>query len=472
MDPLAWLDATAQAELVRKGEVTAAELVAAAIGRIERLNPTLNAVITPLYDLAYAAAAGPQAAGPFAGVPTLVKDLNTHCAGVRTTGGSRLLRDFVPAFDSIQVARLKQAGFIVVGKSNTPEFGALPTTEPQLFGPVRNPWDTSRSAGGSSGGAAAAVAAGLVPVAHASDGGGSIRIPAACCGLFGLKPSRGRVSVAPLPDTLGLSCHHAVTRSVRDSAALLDALAGPAPGDVFTAPPPARPFLQEVGAPPGRLRVAFSTAPFTGAPVHPDCAAAVADAAALLAELGHAVTEAAPDIDGDLVDRSFRTLWFCMMAAGVDAAVAQIGRPARPEDLEPATWAMAEAGRRVTAPQFLAAQATLHTVARQVAAFFGRYEIWLTPTVAAPPPPLGHFDPLPDHALSPLDRSAAFTPFTPLINATGQPAMSVPLAWNHQGLPIGVHLVARYAEEATLFRLAAQLEAARPWANRRPPVRA
>ena len=310
-DDLAFLDATAQAELVRRKEVQAIELVEAAIERIERLNPELNAVVTKMYEQAHAVATGELPDGPFAGVPFLLKDLGAPYDGVRMTLGTNLLRDFVPSHDSEFVARLKRAGLIILGKSNTPEFGLLPTTEPHLFGPCRNPWDTNRTTGGSSGGSAAAVAAGLVPMAHANDGGGSIRIPASCCGLFGLKPTRARNPLGPdFGDLMsGLVIDHAVTRSVRDSAALLDATSGPDVGDPYWAPPPERPFLQEVGADPGRLRIASTTTAATGVPVHADCVSAVRDAVALCADLGHEVVEAAPTVPGELVAQAFMTVW-------------------------------------------------------------------------------------------------------------------------------------------------------------------
>ena len=475
MDPLAFLDATAQAELVRRKEVTPAELVEAAIARIERLNGQLNAVVTPMYDLARQSALSPLAAGPFAGVPFLLKDLGAEYAGVSFTEASAFLAGhYVPTEDSELVLRLKRAGLIVLGKTNTPEFGILPTTEPRLFGPARNPWNTGRTTGGSSGGSAAAVAAGLVPMAHANDGGGSIRIPASCCGLFGLKPTRARNPLGPHYGDLfsGLVAEHAVTRSVRDSAALLDATAGPEAGDPYCAPPQARPFREEVGADPGRLRIAFTTEAPSGVPVHADCIAAVREAARLCAGLGHEVVEGAPAIDGELFSRGFITLWSSGCAWTIEDWARRIGRAPAPEHFEPLTWALAEMGRAQGAAAYLLALQDLQRVAREVARFFARHDCWLTPTVAEPPLPLGAFDATPDDPIHGLRRSAAFVPFTPIANVTGQPAMSVPLAWTAEGLPVGVHFVGRFGDEATLFRLAAQLEAARPWAQRRPPVSA
>ena len=474
MDDLALLDATAQAELVRRREVKPVELVDAAIKRIERLNPTLNAVVTPMYDLARRAATGPLPEGPFAGVPFLLKDLLASYAGVRFTEGSAFLSEYVPDHDSELVARHKRAGLIVVGKTNTPEFGILPTTEPRLFGPTHNPWDVGRTTGGSSGGSAAAVAAGLVPMAHGNDGGGSIRIPASCCGLFGLKPTRGRNPLGPHYGDIfgGLVAEHAITRSVRDSAALLDATSGPDVGDPYWAPPPARPFLQEVGADPGRLRIAFTAQSATGASVHPDCVAAVRDAAALCADLGHEVTEVTPAIDGQVVTQAFMTVWSAGCAWTVDDWARSTGRTPTPDLFEPLTWALQEMGRQHSASAYLLALQDLQKVSRQVARFFLDYDVWLTPTLAEPPVPLGTFDSPPENPLQGLIRAASFVPFTPICNITGQPAMSVPLYWNAEGLPIGSHFIGRFGDEATLFRLAAQLEQARPWAGRRPPVSA
>jgi amidase len=469
---LAEMDATAQAELVRSGEVQPIELVEAAITRIERLNPQVNAVITRLFEQARTAATDPLPDGPFRGVPFLLKDLLALYAGASVHAGSASLRGFVPDHDSELVARLRRAGLIILGKTNTPEFGLLPTTEPRLFGATRNPWDTSRIPGGSSGGSAAAVACGMVPMAHANDGGGSIRIPASCCGVFGLKPTRARNSLGPdFGDLMnGLPAEHAVTRSVRDSAALLDATSGPDIGDPYWAPPPARSFLQEVGANPGRLRIAFSKNSLSGAPIHPDCVDAVQDAANLCADVGHEVSEAAPAIDGERFTRAFLLVWSVGCARAMEGNALMTGRKPRQEEFEALTWALAEQGRVVPATTYLLTVTFLQSVARQVARFLTHYDVWLTPTLAEPPLPLGSFDARPGDPLYGLKRAVAFVPYTPVCNATGQPAMSVPLYWNAEGLPIGTHFAARFGDEATLFRLAAQLEAARPWAARRPKV--
>jgi amidase len=462
------LDAMALTELILRKEVTPRELVETAIERIEELNPTLNAVVTPMYEQALSAANSPTIDGPFAGVPFLLKDLLAAYAGVKMTLGSTLFRDFVPDHDSELVARLKRAGLIIVGKTNTPELGILPTTEPRLFGPSRNPWDTSRTTGGSNGGSAAAVAAGIVPMAHANDGGGSIRITASCCGLFGLKPTRARNPLGPdFGDLMsGLVVEHALTRSVRDSAALLDATSGPDSGDPYWAPPSARPFIMEVGADPGKLRIAFTTQTATSVSVHEDCVRAVQDAAALCTDLGHEVVEAAPELDGELIAHVFTVIW----SSGC-ASTLNLLNP-KQDQVEPLTWALYEVGRHYTAADYLQALVTMQRVSRQIADFMVDYDALLTPTLAEPPVPLGTFDAPPDDPLKGLRRAKEFVPFTPICNITGQPAMSVPLFWNAEGLPIGTHFIGRFGDEATLFRLASQLEQARPWADRRPPVSA
>jgi amidase len=470
-DELAAMDATAQAALVRGGEVTAAELVEAAVERVERDNPALNAVVTTMFDEARRAAERPPGDGPFAGVPFLLKDLVAAYEGARLSCGSDFLGDFVPDRDSELVSRLKRAGLVCVGKTNTPELGILPTTEPRRFGPTRNPWDRSRSAGGSSGGSAAAVAAGLVPLAHGNDGGGSIRIPASCCGVFGLKPTRARNPLGPYTGDVmsGLVVEHAITRSVRDSAALLDATSGPEVGDPYWAPPPARPFAEEVGADPGRLRIAFTAESYTGAPVHPDCAAAVLDAARLCEDLGHEVAEAAPVVEPDMMSQAFLAVFGAGVAWQVEWLGRVTSRTPSPDYLEPLTWALCELARATSAADYLLAVQWLQIVSRDVGRFFADYDVWLTPTLAEPPVPLGTFDAPPDDPLAPLMRAVSWVPFTPICNATGQPAMSVPLHWNAGGLPVGSHFVGRFGDEATLLRLAAQLEEARPWADRRPP---
>jgi len=472
-DELSNLDATALAQLVRKKEVKPVELVQSAINSIEKVNRRINAVVTTMYDEARAKANAVHGDAPFAGVPFLLKDLAAGYKGVPTSSGSRYGREYTPIVDTELVARYRRAGLIVVGKTNTPEFGLLPTTEPELFGPARNPWNTNCTTGGSSGGSAAAVAAGIVPMAHANDGGGSIRIPASCCGVFGLKPTRARNPLGPyLGDVFsGLVVEHAVTRTVRDSAGLLDATSGYSLGDPYCAPEPARPFAQEIGADPGKLRIAFSTKAPLGTPIHPDCVAAVEDAAKLLADLGHEVVNAAPAFDGEMLWKQFLTIW----AAGVTWTIKNLnfalGRMPVEGELEPITLEYDRAGQEVRAADYLIAVQYFQLLARQVAEFMQGYDVLLTPTLGCPPLPLGSFVTTPEDPLA-KGIASTFVPFTPIANTTGQPAMSVPLFWNAAGLPIGTHFVGRYGDEATLFRLASQLEQARPWANRLPPVSA
>ncbi len=465
-------DATALAHLVRKGEIQPIDLVEAAISRIERLNPELNAVVTPAFEQARALAKDSLPDGPFTGVPFLLKDLGAAWAGVRMTMGTAFMGGFVPDQDSELTRRIKRSGLIILGKTNVPELGLLPTTESRFLGLCRNPWDLSRTTSGSSGGSAAAVAAGFVPMAHANDGGGSIRNPASCCGLFGLKPTRARNPLGPAFGDLfsGLIAEHALTRSVRDSAALLDATSGPDIGDPYWAPPPARPFLMEVGENPGKLRIAFTTKAVVNVPVHSDCIQAVLDAAKLCTSLGHEVEEATVELPGELIAQSFMILWSAGCAFTIDGLSFITGKTPSPDDFEPLTWALYSLGKKQEASAYLLSLALLQRFSREVARFFLRYDTLITPTLAQPPLPLGSFDSSPDNPLAGLQQAEKFAPFTPLCNVTGQPAMSVPLSWNEEGLPIGVHFVGRFGDEATLFRLAAQLEEARPWAHRFPPL--
>jgi len=491
------LDALALADLVRRREVTPAELLEEAIARAERVNPRINAIIAPLYEQARRdAAALPASDAPFRGVPLLLKDLEAAVAGVPQTAGSRFLADFRPARDSTIVERFRRAGTVIFGRTNTPEFGITPFTEPKLFGPARNPWNLEVTPGGSSGGAAAAVAAGIVPVAHANDGGGSIRIPASCCGLFGLKPTRGRTPVGPDRTQLwgGFTIANVVSRSVRDSAAMLDAIAGPEPTSPYWAPPVARPFAAEVGAPPGRLRIALTKRPFvTTVPPHPDCVAAADDAARLLAQLGHDVEEADLNIDGDAFARDFFVLVCVENAALLARGEQALGRRARRGDIETNTALVVTIGRQQTAVRAAMARARLEAAVRGATSVAETFDLVLSPTLGLPPVGIGALAPrgaeafahdalialrlgfllrLPGVVEATVRKVFAFIPFTPLANVSGQPAMSVPLSWNAAGLPIGVQLQARFGDEATLFRVAAQLEAARPWAHRRPSVHA
>lgn len=475
LEDILGLDATAQAELIRRKEIQPLELVEAAIERVEKVNPNLNLVITTLFDEARSAAAATIPGGPFAGVPFLMKDIGAFLAGAPMSMGTMLLKDFVPDHDSELTRRLKKAGLIIIGKTNTPEFGLMPTTEPRLFGPSRNPWNMDKTTGGSSGGSAAAVAAGLVPMAHANDGGGSIRIPASCCGVFGLKPTRARNPLGPdFGDIIsGLVCEHAVCRSVRDSATLLDATSGPDIGDPYWAPAPARPFIEEVGADPGNLKIAVSTQALTGGAVHEDCLAAVEDAAALCRDLGHELVEA--DLSGagepEAFMQAFNVLWYSGCASTIDTIARMGGIPPQADYFEPLTWAIYEIGREFSASDYLTALRTIQSASREVGKFFADYDVLLTPVLAEPPVNIGTFDAPESNPMQAWERVVSFAPFTAAFNATGQPAMSVPLYWNRDNLPVGTHFVGRFGDEATLFRLAAQLEEARPWATRRPLIR-
>jgi len=480
-------------ELVRKKELKPSELVEEAISRIEKLNPQLNAVIYKMYELARQAAGEDLPDGPFKGVPFLMKDLLMAYAGVPLTNGSRFFKDFVPDHDSELVKRFKAAGIIVVGKTNTPEFGLVPITEPELFGPTNNPWDLSRTPGGSSGGSAAAVGARIVPLAHASDGGGSIRIPASCCGVFGLKPTRGRNPIGPDFGEAwrGLTCDHVLTRSVRDSAAMLDATAGPDVGAPYYALPPVRPFLTEVGTDPGKLRIAFTSEPFLGGIVNEDCVRGLEATARLCQDLGHQIMEAAPQIDSRAFARAFLTIVCVETRATIEEGQVLLNRKASFKDFEPSTWVLGLLGKQCRAPEFSKSLNLVQLTARQIGEFFREYDVLLTPTLAMPPVATGELQPKGMRAaamkllgslnagglisaVSGIDALAqhifGFIPYTPLFNVTGQPAMSLPLYWNDAGLPIGMQFVGRYGDEATLFRLAGQLEKAKPWSDRIPPV--
>ncbi len=486
-------DGLGLAELVRRHEVHPLDLVDEAIQRVEALNPVLNAVIHPLYERARQAAQGDLPNGPFRGVPFLVKDLVSTLAGEPMTSGSRFLRGYVPPNDSELVRRYKAAGVVIVGKTNTPEFGIVPFTEPALFGPTRNPWDLERTPGGSSGGSAAAVAARIVPMAGGGDGGGSIRIPSSCCGLFGLKPTRGRNPIGPDIGEAweGFTVEHVLTRSVRDSAAMLDAVAGPDVGAPYYAPPPERPFLEEVSRDPGRLHIAFTDQPLLGHYVRDDCVAALHATVALLEELGHEVEEAVPDVDGEAIAVAFLTMLAAHVRMDIEKAGRLSGRRLTRTGFEPTTWTLGLLGKAVSASAYVTAVQTMQRAARRVGQFFEGFDLLLTPTLAEPPVPIGALQPTAAelalmkaagalnaggllNALGIIKPIAAktfdFVPYTPLFNITGQPAMSVPLYWTHSDLPVGLQFVGRFADEATLFRLAAQLEQARPWHDRKPPL--
>jgi len=474
-DSLTWLDATAQADLVRTGQVSAVELVDDAISRIEELNPTLNAVVFELFDRARAEAAGQLPDGPFRGVPLLLKDFLAELEGTPFAESMAFSGDYRSKVTQVLTQRYIDAGFVICGKTNAPELAILPTTEPVRFGPSRNPWDVTKTTGGSSGGTAAAVASGMVPLAHGNDGGGSIRIPASCCGLFGLKPTRARNSLAPSFGDLfaGLVCEHVLTRSVRDSAAVLDATHGTVAGDPYAAPAlRGTSFLAATERDPARLRIGIVTASPTEVAVDPECVAAVERAGALCEQLGHGIEHIELAIDGNAFTEHFINVWAAGNAAALSWWAERVGRDATPEDLEPLTWALCELGRAIRADQLLRSIEALQTITRSVARVFEDLDIVLTPTLAELPVALGTFDSPPDEPLLGLMRAAAFVPFTPLFNVTGQPAASVPLGQSESGLPIGVQLAARFGDEETLLSLAAQLERADPWAERHPAVNA
>jgi amidase len=473
------MDATAQAELVRSGEASPAELVEAAIARIEALNPQLNAVIHELYDEGRAAAANSPPDGPFRGVPFLFKDIGAALAGQPFHLGTRILKEigFRAPVDTYLGQRFRDAGFVTVGKTNTPELGILPTTEPDAYGPTRNPWDLSRTPGGSSGGSAAAVASGMVPIAHANDGGGSIRIPASHCGLVGLKPTRQRISEGPLigDNISGLTAELVLARSVRDVAAVLDAVHGAAPGDPYVAPPPARPYVEELDAEPGQLRIALLTSSAAEIEIEATVVEAARDAGALVESLGHEIGERgltdATLGGGDGLVESFMIRWEAGQAATIATLERVIGRPVTAEDVEPLTWALTEAGRSHGAGEYLTAVAQHQLIARVIGGWLDtEFDLLLTPAVGEPPPPLGSYDDSGPDPMAAIRRAWPTAAFSGIFNATGQPAISLPLHWTADGLPVGVQLVAPLGREDLLIRIAAQIERARPWSDRVPPL--
>jgi amidase len=469
-----WFDATDQAALVASDEVSAVELLDAAIERIEAGNAVLNAVTIEWFDRARATAAAGLPDGPFRGVPFLLKDLWAHVEGETLSNGNRALKDAAPVSlaDTTLVQRFKAAGLSIAGRANSPEFGALPTTEPEAWGATRNPWNIEHSPGGSSGGSAAAVAAGFVPFAHASDGGGSIRIPASCCGLVGLKPSQGRITLGPFRDESNLGVELCVSRSVRDTATLLDAVHGPGVGDTVIAPAPVRPYIEELGADPGRLRIGLLDTCPDGRAVHPDCAAAVRSAAALLESLGHHVEPGFPPAMGNPeFARRFGALWSTNMGTSFARLAAQLGRELQSGDVELHNWAQAESARRFNGVDYALSLAANVEFRRAVQAWWtAGWDLLLTPTLAEPPTRIGEFANDPDNPMAPLARAGQYVAFTPAFNSSGQPAISVPLHQNAAGLPVGVQLVAAYAREDVLIRVASQLESASPWTQRQPTV--
>ena len=481
-DRTRWMDATEQAEMVTSKEISAREMVDAAAERIDQLDGPLNAVNMKWYDRAAGEAAAIDEAlaggddgvdtAPFLGVPFLLKDLYAHDTGTPLTQGNQALRNAQPVstFDSTLVARFRDAGLINLGRTSSPELGSLPVTEPVAFGPTRNPWNTDHSPGGSSGGAAAAVAAGMVPIANASDGGGSIRIPASCCGLVGLKPSQGRITLGPERTENGLSVAFCVSRSVRDTARLLDAVHGPGVGDTVIAPAPSRPYVDELAGEPGRLRIGLLDMHPQGNPISTDVVDAVRAAGSMLENLGHDVEPGYPTVleDRTFTDR-FSAMWATNMALGIEGMGAMIGRELTEDEVEPVNWAQAEFAKLVTGPQYADALAAVAQYRREMQQWWADgWDLLLTPTLAEPPVRIGEHGHVDGDVVAPLRRAGEWVPFTPPFNASGQPGISLPLHWNDDGLPIGVQLVGAYGREDLLISVAAQLEAAHPWADRHP----
>jgi amidase len=468
------MDAVDQANLVKRGEVTPLELLDAAIERIERIDPELNAVTIRWFDHARDTARSELPDGPFRGVPFLIKDLFAGYAGQPITNGNRALKNegTISDADTTLVSRFRDVGLVTAGRTNSPELGSVPTTEPLAWGATHNPWDLTRSPGGSSGGAAAAVASGMVPFAHASDGGGSIRIPASCCGLVGLKPSQGRISLGPIRDETALSVELCVSRTVRDTATLLDAVRGPGVGDTVIAPAPTRSYVDELGAAPGRLRIGLLDHHPQGGAVAPECAAAAHSVATLLESLGHTVEQAWPKaLEDTSLRMHFATLWSTNMGVGLRRIEEQIGRPLAADEFEPVNRVQAEIAAHFTAVDYaLAFSAATHFRRSLQAWWADGWDLLLTPTVAELPLPLGTIRDDPDNPLAAMERSFQFIPFTPPFNMSGQPAINVPVVWTEAGLPVGVQLVAGYGREDVLLRVASQLESARPWAHRIPDV--
>ena len=485
-------DALGLAKLIQQKQVSAREVCEEAIARIEKVNPKINAVIHTMFERARDTIKDKIPRGPFSGVPFLLKDLISACEGEPLRSGCRGYRSFVPDYDSELVTRFKKSGLIILGKTNTPEFGLKGVTEPEIFGPTRNPWNLKHSPGGSSGGSAAAIASGILPMASGGDGGGSIRIPAGWCGLFGLKPSRGRTPAGPDYGEIwqGAAIEHVITRSVRDSAAMLDCTMGADQGAIYEIPMPGAPYLKEVKKDPGKLIIGFSTKSPLGTKVHNECVRAVEETAVLLASLGHHVEEQEPDVDGRALALSYFMMYYGEMAADVDALSQYLGRKAKVGDVELLTMFLAKLGNLYSANDFVKAIRQWGIASRTMGRYFSKYDLFMTPTAAEPPLKIGEKDlPLVQRAaLGMINKlnleklllktdmieniafdSLAPTPFTQLANLTGLPAMSVPLYWNTEGLPCGIQFIAPYGDEKTLFRLAAQLEKAKPWFDRVPP---
>ena len=465
-------DGVGLARLIARNEVTPLELVEAAIGRAEALNPRLNAIVYRCFERAREHAKRGAADGPFKGVPFLLKDILGQTTEAPTRAGSRFTPDRPSPMEAELTARFRRAGLISLGKTNAPEFGLLPITESKLYGPARNPWHPEYSTGGSSGGSAAAVAARIVPLAHANDGGGSIRVPASCCGLVGLKPTRGRNPLGPyFGDVIGgLLVEHVVSRSVRDTAVALDAVSGPDLGDPYVAPPHERPFAEALRDGGRRLKIAFTRANLSGEKVHADCIAAVESAAALCAELGHEVTEDAPRINSEITSQAFLTVWLAGLAQAIEGIGLLTAQTPTPDCFEGLTWGLYQQGKAITAAQYLMAWGGLHQVSRLVARWQAKWDAWLTPTLGAPPLRLGSIDVMESDVAPAIAALHGYATITPLQNVTGQPAINLPLHWNADGLPIGVQFVGRSGDEATLLGLAGELARARPGDARRPKL--
>jgi amidase len=469
------MDATDQAALVASGDASPSELLEAAIERIERIDPALNAVVIRWFDHAREnAASSDLPEGPFRGVPFLIKDLFADYAGQRISNGNVAFKEanVIADADTTLVGRYRAAGLVIAGRTNSPELGSVPTTEPVAWGATHNPWDTTRTPGGSSGGAAAAVASGMVPFAHASDGGGSIRIPASCCGLVGLKPSQGRITLGPVRDESGLAVEHCVSRTVRDSAALLDATRGPGVGDTVIAPPPARPYIEELGADPGRLRIGMLDHHAQGGRVDAEVTDATQAVGKLLESLGHHVEAAWPKaLEDETLGSKFGAMWSANMGISKRRFEDRLGRPLEEHELEPMNRVQAEYAKHFSAIDYALALSGIAQFRRVMHSWWHEgWDLLLTPTVAELPLTLGTIVNDPDNPMSPMRRAGDFVPFTPPFNTSGQPAISLPLEWTAEGLPVGVQLVAAYGREDVLIRVASQLEQAKPWSDRKPEI--
>jgi amidase len=474
-DQTRWMDATDQAALVASGEVSPGELLEAAIERIERIDPTLNAVVIRWFDHARDVAASPDLPnGPFHGVPFLIKDLFADYAGQRISNGNVALKEahVVADADTTLVSRYRAAGLVIAGRTNSPELGSVPTTEPVAWGATHNPWDTTRTPGGSSGGAAAAVASGMVPFAHASDGGGSIRIPASCCGLVGLKPSQGRITLGPVRDESGLAVEHCVSRTVRDSAALLDATRGPGIGDTVIAPPPARPYVEELGADPGRLRIGILDHHAQGGRVDSEVTEATQAVGKLLESLGHHLEAAWPKaLEDETLGSKFGAMWSANVGMSQRRFSDQLGRPLEDGEVELMNRVQGDFATHFNAIDYALALSGVAQFRRAMHSWWDEgWDLLLTPTLAELPLKLGTIVNDPDNPMAPMRRAGEFVPFTPPFNTSGQPAISLPLEWTAENLPVGVQLVAAYGREDVLIRVASQLEQAKPWADRKPEI--